>query len=531
MLRQAIAARDDDLLSGAVARCRRLLAAIPHADTENQSKTLRVLGLALQHRFRRHGAMADIDEAVEVGRRGADLVAEGDPDQLAILADLAAALQLRFEREGATLGRRDLDAAVTTLRRAFGLTRGGTPESASAGHSLCTTLRVRFEHYGDLADLTESVSVGREVAADLLASGQVRAAAELMSTSVGRLTAITTGRLDSDEAKQSLAGCTGLASEAAALALLDERPGQTAAERAALAFCLLEAGRTSLLGPALGMGQDDSPATARLPDLSDLLRCSGSEPVAAINISRYRSDALLLADGKVTCVPLPGLTPARLAAKIALLDRALAEARDSGTRTEPSGPNSDLSGILEWLWDTVAWPVLDELGGGDPADDPASLARIWWMPTGALGRLPLHAAGYHREGLGRTLLDRVVSSYAVTVRALGRSGDGAAGQEAALPANANPVCPADLGDPACLASVVPLKGLVFQVVGAMWEIGENSAAEVFAAFGRRFTGGPGGTDGTGGGPARALHEIVRGLRADGRAALPLAWAGYVHAGV
>jgi len=49
---------------------------------------------------------------------------------------------------------------------------------------------------------------------------------------------------------------------------------------------------------------------------------------------------------------------------------------------------------------------------------------VWWCPTGALSSLPLHAAGHHRDLLDgnpepRTVLDRVVSSYTATARALG----------------------------------------------------------------------------------------------------------------
>jgi CHAT domain-containing protein len=75
---------------------------------------------------------------------------------------------------------------------------------------------------------------------------------------------------------------------------------------------------------------------------------------------------------------------------------------------------------LEWIWDTVAGVVLDALGHtGPPAED--HWPRIWWSPTGPLAALPLHAAGYHdaedRAG-GATVLDRVVSSYTPTLRAL-----------------------------------------------------------------------------------------------------------------
>jgi hypothetical protein len=281
----------------------------------------------------------------------------------------------------------------------------------------------------------------------------------------------------------------------------------------------------------------DTAALLALPALPELLRCSGSAQVAAINVSRYRSDALLLAAGTITCVPLPWLSPAGMASKITLLDAVLTRASTGAVISEPSGPNSDLSGILEWLWDTIACPVLDQLGYADPAREPASVDRIWWMPTGALCRLPLHAAGYHREGGGRTVLDRVVSSYTATVRALGRGRDRAgaaepaagllvASSEQAVSEHATrasqettrfrPIL-ADSAEPLHLTSALQFSGFG-QVVGALWELGDP------AAFYRQVATGAGSS------PARAVHAAVRGLRDDGCAGLPLAWAGYVHAG-
>ncbi|MEO3868218.1 CHAT domain-containing protein [Nonomuraea sp. B12E4] len=43
--------------------------------------------------------------------------------------------------------------------------------------------------------------------------------------------------------------------------------------------------------------------------------------------------------------------------------------------------------------------------------------RLWWSPTGPLNSLPLHAAGHHTVA-GASVLDRAVSSYTPTVRAL-----------------------------------------------------------------------------------------------------------------
>jgi hypothetical protein len=77
-----------------------------------------------------------------------------------------------------------------------------------------------------------------------------------------------------------------------------------------------------------------------------------------------------------------------------------------------------------WMWRTIAGPVLDELRlTATPEGHPATWPRLWWCPTGPLTLLPLHTAGHHLdvvdgESPRRTVLDRVVSSYTPTLRAL-----------------------------------------------------------------------------------------------------------------
>jgi CHAT domain-containing protein len=78
-----------------------------------------------------------------------------------------------------------------------------------------------------------------------------------------------------------------------------------------------------------------------------------------------------------------------------------------------------LASVLRWLWDEIAEPVLIALGFVETPGPAQAWPRLWWCPAGPLTLLPLHAAGYHEEtGAGRTVLDRVVSSYTPTLRAL-----------------------------------------------------------------------------------------------------------------
>jgi hypothetical protein len=83
-----------------------------------------------------------------------------------------------------------------------------------------------------------------------------------------------------------------------------------------------------------------------------------------------------------------------------------------------------LTGILAWLWETVARPVLDALGIceqlGPPGEGTARRHRVWWCPTGLLALLPLHAAGSYDDE-GAAVPERVIASYTSTLGALIRA--------------------------------------------------------------------------------------------------------------
>jgi tetratricopeptide (TPR) repeat protein len=131
------------------------------------------------------------------------------------------------------------------------------------------------------------------------------------------------------------------------------------------------------------------------PALGDLMAQATGGPIAVLNVSGYRSDALLLTSEGIESVPLPGLTPDAVRARVLSLHH---------------GPVSkELPPALDWLWETVAGPVLDALDLRRPPPG-GSLPRMWWVPGGQLSLLPIHAAGH--------AMDQVISSYVPTVRAL-----------------------------------------------------------------------------------------------------------------
>lgn len=159
----------------------------------------------------------------------------------------------------------------------------------------------------------------------------------------------------------------------------------------------------------------------RSPSVAELRAAAGSGPVVVINVSRYRSDAILVTSGGVQVVELPGLSP-RAALTRALALGPLVE-RAYGVEGQDAIPAAvrALTQILEWLWGVIAAPVLDRLGLRYTPDDGEPWPRLYWCPTGWLSFLPLHAAGRRRAVGAQSVLDRVISSYTPTLGSLVRA--------------------------------------------------------------------------------------------------------------
>ena len=151
------------------------------------------------------------------------------------------------------------------------------------------------------------------------------------------------------------------------------------------------------------------------PTWNELRPAATGGAVVLLNAGLQRCDGIVVtADGPPLLVPLPDLRLADAEAWAAELTDAT---HDSGSFTGELRRQRVLTELLGRLWDTAVEPVLDaveqRLRPGDGV-----LPRVWWMPTGPLGLLPLHAAGHPgRAGA----LDRVVSSYTPTLRTLARA--------------------------------------------------------------------------------------------------------------
>lgn len=162
----------------------------------------------------------------------------------------------------------------------------------------------------------------------------------------------------------------------------------------------------------------------RPPGIERLLRQADRGPIVMFYAGESGSGALVLRadpEYRVQVVELPGLTEMTAEEQLTKL-RAALESTRAGLLARRAAER-DLHEVLEWLWSTVAEPVLASLGWADesnPAQNPADdrTRRIWWCPVGALALLPIHAAGRYRQQVRRSALDLVVSSYTPTIRSL-----------------------------------------------------------------------------------------------------------------
>lgn len=148
-------------------------------------------------------------------------------------------------------------------------------------------------------------------------------------------------------------------------------------------------------------------------DITSLVEYAKEGPVIIVNYGLSRSDAILLTKNGVVSLPLPSLTGEALDQNDNMYQEAL-----GFMSTDLIGATQKLNQVLEWIWDSIAEPIFEELGFNGTVTDAADPPRSWWISTGRIGTFPLHAAGNPRKGSNCTVLDRTIPSYVNGLRAL-----------------------------------------------------------------------------------------------------------------
>jgi tetratricopeptide (TPR) repeat protein len=415
--RQGVRTEDPGLLDRAAGLLRDAAGLVPPDRPEHREHRTN-LGAVLLTAARLSPAGPDPDEAIAVLTETTAGIGPGDPALANTLLNLGQARELRGDPD-------DLEQAAEAYRTLLGTEVAPALSRAMAAQSL-GHLHVRGKRWPaarealsravELLDLVAWAGLGRDdqerlltqfpalattAAACALELGDPDGAVEILEQGRGVLYA---------QALSRWAGTDEVRAHASGLA-----------ERLGAAHDLLEtAHRTG--GPAVWDRHDavrerdavlaeiqrvrGLEGFLRPPRIDDLRAGLGDGTAVIVNVAAHRCDALLVTATATRHVPLPALTGDDIR-------------RYAATALQPT--DAGLTELLEWLWDTVAEPVLDRL-------DPAG--HVWWIPTGALSFLPIHAAGH--QDPGRSVPDRVVSSYAPTLRGLTATGRPPAPAEATV---------------------------------------------------------------------------------------------------
>jgi tetratricopeptide (TPR) repeat protein len=451
------------------------------SDPSDRSVARSALAAALCRRYEETRDPDDLNEAVEHFRRVVELLPPGNYQRQAALSNLGAALQFRFDATGDPT---DLDDSLAALQAAQEAAPPGDPDRSRYMANLGFASWVRFRHGGRPDDTEHAMRSWRAVAQSATTPARVRAAAgrswgrlaairgdadaarDAYALAVRLLPVVAWHGLGRASQEEHLADWASLTTDAAAWCI--------ATGDLERAVELLEQGRSVLWSRLLHMRSELSALTERHPDLAaeldalhtalnagtasaqplsavderirrarrfdelttqvrrlpgfahflaptpfEALRDAGAAgPVVIINASGYRCDALAVTPVGVRLIPLPELTLATAADRANAYLDAL-HRREHGAGQPAADLTRTLATTLEWLWDTTVEPVLHALGYRHRPLE-GTLPRLWWCPTGPLAVLPLHAAG-KPDGAGQAAVDRVVSSYAVTLGGLVRA--------------------------------------------------------------------------------------------------------------
>ena len=404
-------------------------------------------GNMLVSRFDQMGSMDDLNAAVEAKRETIKLTPHAHPDRARRLANLGQVLQTRFEQ---TKSMDDLNAAVNAYDESLG------------SHQSPPNIRILSAIRG----------------ANLIYTQNLKSASRMLTTAVQLLPTTSPRTLHRDDQKTQLSEFDGLASHAAALSIRAE-------ENVFEALRLLELGRGVMASVHFDTRSDITELENVQPELAKkfkflrdeldlvndnlvqnslsdaqrtqqshisrryeaskkfddiitkirshdrfknfLLGPSSNElkqiaihgPIVFINASLFGSDAFLITHDNITHLPLPRLTFSDLETK----SKALLQSLDNTDRKKFNHYNKLMTETLEWLWDVVVEPILVELGFTETPENDNAWPHVWWIPVGWLSLFPIHAAGYYSIHGRKTALDRVISSYTPTVRALHHARD------------------------------------------------------------------------------------------------------------
>ncbi|KAN0076282.1 CHAT domain containing protein [Elaphomyces granulatus] len=414
----------------AIQMARRAVESTP-ADHPNRAVFLNSLGIELRLRYERTGEMKDLEEAIQMARQAVKSTPADHPDRAAWLNNLGNKLRLRYER---TREMKDLEEALHYLYDAWDCINA-VPFDRVRAAALCLKI-LATQHKFDAG-----INLGRAVL-DLLPTVHTRFLDRndqqfVMSTFAGVASDICGFFLASSRANEALEyleqGRGVIISR-----LLDRRADLS---DLIVAHPMLAQQYERLVNevnaPLRQTTHDTTEAQAKnrrrdaaaeldvcirtirgIPDhrrfllgqtVAEMQECAGDGNVVVVNITEFRSDAIIVSRNTVKAVPLSQLSASDTIAW-------LSKRWTSRKRSEQKKKNEEFLGYLSWLWQACVKQILDEISTQNQPTQ--GLPRVWWIGTGLASSMPFHAAGLHTRVSTENAYSRVISSYTPSIKTL-----------------------------------------------------------------------------------------------------------------
>jgi len=420
-------------------------------DHPSHTRSLHNLGTALYIQFETTGSIEDLNRAITVSEQALELISSNHPDRAKMLNNLGNSLRRRFEK---TNSLDDLNRAVAAKE-----------EAAES----------------DLAPPSIKLEAARSCADLLISQRYYSRAKPILKAAIQLLPRITLRHLNRSDQEFNISQFSSITSRAVSLHIADGDPPYDSLKlldlgRGVLAslqlelrtdISTLETSHPDLARQFRGLREQlDPPRNSESPLIEDTLSLvdptspessksvtkrralqkqfddlllhirslkgfenflqslSESElhslverptdTIVVFNISDIRSDAFLITATQIRSIPLPLLTPDSVES---IANRFIESVNEASLRRHKVAMDK-MDNILGELWEFCVKPILDELGFIHMPPSDVRWPRIWWVGSGLLNILPIHAAGYHNSAPRQAALDRVISSYAPSVKSL-----------------------------------------------------------------------------------------------------------------
>ncbi|TVY74909.1 putative 30S ribosomal protein S17-like protein [Fusarium oxysporum f. sp. cubense] len=419
-------------LEEAIATAKQAVESMP-VDHPDLAGMLSNLGIKLSRRYERTEELKSLEEAIEIARQAVTLTPEDHPDRAGRLNNLGNTLESRYERTGEM---RDLEEASTNLLDAWSCLNAVPFRRVQAAARCLELLAIQNR-------VDEGIGLGRRIL-DLLPSVHARSLDRndqqfVVSTFAGVASNLCSFLLSANQLSEALE-CLEQGRAIIISQLIDDRSDlsslrQDHPQLASRYQSLVDEVNTPTRQTSLGvvealLRKRRQEAAAELDMCLKEIRCvPGHErfmlgqtvaemqgcitegSIVVINITDFRSDAIIISNNSLRTIVLPELSASKARSWVS---------KDWSTnkRSQQRGKNDGFLEYLSWLWHACIKRVVAEIYASQ-THPSKGLPRVWWIGSGLASSMPFHAAGVHRRGSKENAYCRMISSYTPSIKALG----------------------------------------------------------------------------------------------------------------